>query len=419
MVSAANIFAIPYITKFAVLVMLISFIFISKESTIENKLFAAFISSLVLTYVRPEFFLSMLLIIFATAIYLFGRVRTGKRILTKRPIGKVIFIVLAFMLLYIFNPVSRHRADEAFTQHYAMDIGERESQRIQHPGDIIQQENLMKEDFSTDYSIIKSFMNNPKLFLEHVLHNFLRLKDTIPEVFPFFITKNAPEIIQMICYFIASYFIFIAFYFFGEGVFRKKFSLNQKIYFFFSIPSVVSVLIFYPRQHYMIFVIVFWLIYLSYEITLRKGNSSVSEKNTLKLSLTAGILFLIIIPFRAGSNSIHQSGCTTLKTIFAINNLKVRGPVNFLSADPIISTYAQRDWNYINSKQIKDQADNFIELNKVNLILADEILLSNPSIRNEGTIQKYLRDTNYAQLKIQGCNTMILVKKEILEESQK
>ncbi len=412
-VSAANIFAIPFITKFALCIILTGFIILYRIKEKRSKLLFSVFLSAVLLYTRPEYFLTLLLTSAAYITFILKQSKVGGKRNIANQLLPLIFIAV---LIIFFNPVSRHRADVAFSQHYAMDISEREDNYGSHSVP----EKIMSRDFSTEYSMTEALINNPKLFFKHILANIPRLGEHIKDIFPFFISGSDYKNLQLFFYSVSVMIIIFMIYFLIERVRKKNFKIQSMIYFFFVLPSVFSILIFYPRVHYMILIFIFSGICFCSEISARlKYNSSgnvskYSFEAAVLAGVLAGVLLIIIIPFRAGEPSIHKTNCTSLKTIFAINNLKLKNEVNFLSSGPITRAYVDKDWNFIPDNSLESPVSNFIQKNNVNLILMDDLFLNNPLLKTDSTLNTVLSDTSFAVLKIPDCSAYLLAKKNIL-----
>ncbi len=344
-------------------------------------------------------------------IYIIYIFRNNKQI-KSNIIKELIPVILILLLIIFFNPVSRHRANIAFTQHYAMGIQQRDNNRN---GKLGEPEEIMRKDFSTDYSISKALTNNPQLFLEHVWFNFLRLGEIIEDTFPFFIIKGEHKLLSKIFY--LTFLMLSAFFCYSliVRIRKKKSGILTLIYFLYVLPPVISVFIFYPRVHYLIFLFAFVLIYLSYEISKRINSYEIMRKYYFPAAVVIGVFLIIVVPFRADTESIHESHCTELNAINSINKYKFNGKINFLAAGPGIVTYLENDWNIIKDGNIESPLQNFIKKNDINLILVDDFFLNHPSVIDEAELEMILNDTNFVKLNIPNCTSYLLARKNIMK----
>ncbi len=408
MLSSANIFVIPFITKFALCLTLTGFIVLYKIKSHEKKLLFSVFLSAALLYTRPEFILTLILSITFYAVFVFKR-KDGKSVLRK-----LMPAVILILIIVLFNPVSRHRANVAFAQHYAMGIQQLDTDENEMTGKPAEPQDVMRRDFSTDHSMTKALRNNPALFIEHIAQNALRLGGSLKETFPYFISEKSNTALYYLFYVISFAMSALFFYFLIASIRRKKFKSIFQFYIIYTLPLLISVFIYFPRIHYIIFIFAFILIYLSYEVSLRVNSLYIVKKYSFIAAVILGIIFTIAVPFRADTVSIHESQCTAVHTINTINSLIFIDSVNFLAAGPGISAYVEQGWNIVKYYDLNGPLENFTGKNKINLILVDNFLLDHPVLINENSLENILNDSNYVMLNIPGCGSFLLAEKSIL-----
>ncbi|MBK8983708.1 MAG: hypothetical protein IPM38_15665 [Ignavibacteria bacterium] len=410
MLSSANVFVIPFITKFALCLTLTGFIVLCKIKSPEKKLLFSVFLSVVLLYIRPEFILTLILSVSIYAVYVFKNKGDNGSILRK-----LLPVVLLIIVITLFNPVSRHRANVAFTQHYAMGVQQRSADENYKSGKLTDPEEIMRKDFSTDYSMTNAVTNNPALFFEHIRQNALRLDESLKETFPYFINKDKNKILYALLYILSLAMTALFFYFLIVRIRKKKLKLIFQLYIIYALPLFISIFIYYPRLHYIVFIFAFILIYLSYEISLRVNSFNVVRKYSFTAAMLSGIILTIAVPYRAGSVSIHESRCTAVHTIKSINNLNFNDSINFLAAGPGISAYIEKNWNIVKDYTIDGPLENFIGKDKINLILVDNFLLDHPSLISEKGLESILNDSNFVKLNIPHCTSFLLAEKNLLK----
>lgn len=409
--SSSNVFAVPFITKFALCIILAGFMIIYKIKDTEKKLLYSVFLSAILIYIRPEFILTFGLTSVVFLIFVLKSNRTASQKNLIRNFSPLIFII--FVLIF-FNPISRHRANEAFTQHYTKDIMEKQNNQINNLELITSPEEIMKEHFSTDNSISQAFFNNPKLFFEHIGYNALRLNDKLIDILPYFVFHEDDKTLNSIFYFATFLLISSSLYFIILRIRNKKFGYFSLIYFLFALPPLISVLLLYPRVHYMIFIFAFLLIYLSFEVSQRIS-SSIQGKQSFAAAVITGILISVFVPFRAGSESVNEKNAEFINAIKTIDQLKLKDSVNFLAVGPGILTYLKTPVNYISDVSLKKPVYDFITENKVSLILADTFFFSNLAVKSDSDINRLLDDTAFVKVNIPENNDFLLVRKNVLE----
>ncbi|MBK8983968.1 MAG: hypothetical protein IPM38_17025 [Ignavibacteria bacterium] len=247
MFSSANIFVIPLITKFAISVILFGFMFIYKIQKPCEKLLGAVLLAFILLYIRPEFILTLSVLSVLFILYVLRQSKGNPKL---RLSLKIFPLVLMIIIIIFFNPVSRHRANISFMQHYSRDILERETGAIQNLDQITRPDEIMRRDFSTDYSMSKAFINNPPLFLEHMGYNFYRTLEHIEDALPYFLSEKRDTVPKEMLFVISILLLILTCYFILARIKKKKFGVFDLIFILFSLPPFISVLIFYPRSLY-------------------------------------------------------------------------------------------------------------------------------------------------------------------------
>lgn len=408
MLSSVNIFVIPFITKFALCLTFAGFIILYKLKSHEKKLLFSVFFSAALLYTRPEFILTLILSISFYAVFVFKK-KNGESVFKKLlPVVIIIFIVI------LFNPVSRHRANVAFTQHYAMGIQQLNSDENEMSGKPADPQDVMRRDFSTDYSMTKALTNNPAHFVEHIAQNALRLGGSLKETFPYFISEKSNTTLFYLFYILSSAMSALFLYFLNVRIRRKKFKTIFQLYIIYTLPLFISVFIYYPRLHYIIFIFAFILIYISYEISVRVSSLKKVKEYSFPAAAVMGVILTVAVPCRSDTVSIHESQCTAVHTINTLNNFIFKDSVNFLAAGPGISAYIEQDWNIVKYFDLNAPLENFTGKNKINLILVDNYLLDHPVLFTEKSLENILKDSNFIKLKIPGCKSFLLAEKSIL-----
>lgn len=412
LVSSANIYVIPLITKFALCIILLGLIWIYKIKQPGDKLLIAVLLSFILIYIRPEFILSLFL---NAGMYVCFIIRSYKTIPDKNYIRKFLPLILIAIIMVFFNPISRHRVNIAFSQHYEKGVLERNDNSKVSIEDIIRQDEIMQRDFLTDYSFSDAAINNPFLFIEHIGFNFFRSFTQIDETLPYFMNENNNYIfLKNILYGLCILSLITMCFFIFKRIKGKRFGTFSLIYITFVLPPLISVLIFYPRTHYVILIFTFILIYMSYEISSRLNAKNIYKNFSFSITLVFGLLIIIFLPFRADSGSIHLAECTRLHTAKELNKFDFNGNVNFFTVGPGIVTFLTNDWKYVSDDMLELPIDEFFYKKNVNLILVNKYFFNHPLIINNKEVEKILSDTSYVRFDIVGCDSYLLARKEIL-----
>ncbi|MBK8550105.1 MAG: hypothetical protein IPL53_03225 [Ignavibacteria bacterium] len=414
-ISSANILVFPLITKFALCVMLAGFIIIYRIKDPQKKLLSSVCLSSVLTYIRPEFFMTLIL---TSAVYLIFFVLRNRNVAGKKlNVSGFIPLIPIFLLILFFNPVSRQRANVAFTQQFTFEVSERENISGQTSGHVNEGRDTIGNNASTGNSMLEMIINKPILLFEHACYNLIRLYESSIDIFPFFLLQNKIQYSNIYLQIPVIVLIVLSMYYLFERIRNKSSGLFSLICFLFFIPPLISVLIFYPRLHYLIFLFALVLIYLSVEFSERINRFGYALRSgfTLPLTVVSGILILIFLPLRGDTKSIHEKDCTMLHTVRLLNEFEFKDTVNFFAAHPGYLAYMNRNWNYFTENIIEEDTYDFIYNKKINVILVDDYFLIHPLFRNDKIQDKLLNDEAFIKMNLTGCTSYLLIRKEIVK----
>lgn len=410
-ISSANILVFPLITKFALCVMLAGFIIIYKIKDPQKKLLYSVCLSAVTTYIRPEFFLTLIL---TTAVYLMYVFKNRNVAGKKLQVSGFIPLISIFLLILFFNPVSRQRANVAFSQQVAFEVSERENISGQTSGHITGNKKIWENHFSDGSSMPEIIIYNPGLFFEHTVFNLQRMYESSVYIFPYFLLLDKLQYLNASFYAVIIILLLFSLYFLFKRVRNKSSGLFTLICFLFFIPPFTSVLVLYPRLHYMIFLFALVLIYLSFEFSNRINRYRSAIKFAFPSAAITGILILIFLPLRGDEQSIHEKDCTMLHTVRLLNEFEFKDTVNFFAEHPGYLTYMNRKWNYFTGNIIeKDTYESFYK-NNINVVLVDKYFFINPLISNDKNLLKMLNDQEFVKVNLPGCTSYLLVRKEIV-----
>jgi len=405
LLSSVNIYAWPFVTKYVLLIMLTGFIILYKIKNSEHKLIFSIFFSAVLMYTRPEYILTFSILCIVYIIYVIRNLRNESLF---GIIMKAIFLLSLFVLIYRFNPVTGYRANLAFTQHYVKDINDRNGSEL---SGLNNSDAILNEHFGENVSMLSALKNNPKLFFEHVWYNFIRLKDSIKQIIPYSIIEEKINILIIILQILVITTILFSIYSIIKRVSTKEYGLFCLIYFIFVLPTVISILVYYPRDHYLIIVITLVLVYFCYELSNVLSSYRTVKINSAVVAITVGAVLIFLVPFRADTISIHESHCTNLKTLKFLINLKLTDNVNFFNVGSGMQTYMGNNWHYKSAQLIDSTFENFVIKNQVNLIIVNPLTLFHRKIEGDSDFKKIQADTNFVKIDIPDCSSYVLVKK--------
>ncbi len=408
LLSSVNIFSWPFITKYILIIMLTGFIVLYKIKNIDHKLIFSICLSAILMYTRPEYILTFSIFCLIFVIYVLRNLKNEK---LTGVIMKAVFLLSLFALIYRFNPVTGQRADLAFTQHYVKDINTRNGP------DLLGQSNydaILNEDFGENASMLGALKNNPGLFIEHIWYNFFRLKDNIVQIIPYKIVEKKMTLLLTVSQILVIAAFLFTVYSLIKRIFKKEIGLFGLIYFIFSLPTFISILVYYPRAHYLIILIALWIVYFCCEFSADMGDSKPIRTISAAAAITAGAVLILFVPFRAQARSIHEARCTNLKTLRFLADLNIKDEVNFFNVGSGMQTYLGNNWNYKSAELIDSTFESFVNKNQINVIIVNNLTFLHKSVKDDSDFKKIETDSNFVKIDIPDCPSYVLVKRNIL-----
>lgn len=421
LVSSVNVTSWPFITRFALALILVTLILIFSVKDRRNKYLIAFFGLSLLVYTRPEYILSLFIFSMAAVIYLlYEFLKTRRRELL---IFIFITLFLSIFIMAVKSPARTNRSVMAFGQHYGVHLYNR--------GKISVDPNtnwrkIMKENFHTDQSIIQAFLNNPGEMTNHLLANIRDIPYQAMQLFfPYNIkSKLIKKILLAVTGLSFLVLMIIAFRKNRGKPFLHKDHVDETIFYWLAlliiIPLLVSVILIYPREHYLLVLFAVLLIIAA------KNVPAIPENWKFKWILPILVFFILYwTPWQVSGNSgflpgkiesLHHKTCTNLKKIEFIRNIKVNSPILFLGSinmEPYIHNCKFVD------KQTKNILFNeYIEREHINMIDVNNGLTNDPRFISDEEFKNFITGipgSDWTKFKIPGCGGYVAVKKSLLE----
>lgn len=340
---------------------------------------------LAMSYARPEYFLSVVLFFSVTlAAYL--------RDLNKKNTRRSSLVMILLLPLVsvgsvslLGNPMaSGDRSMLAFGQHFSLNW-------VKNTGDDrnpwTNWELIVRKEFGDVESVGQAFLANPATFARHIVANIhespKHLASTFLQTYP----RSKPgdlRLLQIVLTGLGVILFALAFASYLRRSMRRH-SLNggyvQKYLFsnrldisalaIFLIPSAISVLIIYPRQHH-IFLGGWIAISIFIALLARKsdGDRLIARESQM---LIIGLSLVLIKPISA---PLHHETQVNLKTIEFLTKLNITRQVNILEAEGGFHIYLGRNYRRIAEYDKRTPWVTFMEENKINMILTTKNLVT-------------------------------------------
>lgn len=417
-ISNIHIIAWPFITRFAVCLILFIFILIFMVRNEKLKYIIALAGLVLLLYTRPEYVVSLVIFSIAGVLSLVYRfIKSRQRIFA---FLAVITLLLSVCIVFIKNPAGEERSIVAFGQHYALNL-QQEGKITINPNTNWQ--TIMKEHFGTAGSIKQAFMNNPRAVVEHILTNVQRLPRRIIEISLPYQTKNTFRV--KIAFLIIV--IFLAAASLWNFIKNRHIQIKDLIYYSLTavilIPLIISIGLIFPRDHYVLLFFAVVLVLMVKNLPVIPANS-ISKK--FKWVPYVIILFiLIVVPWRAGKNRGLwpnpargiKDRCSNLMKISFIKDLNVNSTIIFLGTGGSMKPYID-NFQHVPEYEKDAPFNTFLEQEKINMILVNNLLKRDTRFQNDNEFKEFLdrvpNDT-WTKIDIGKCRAYLLIKKDLLQ----
>lgn len=427
LLSSSNFPTWPKVSHFALLSLLTGLIISSFLNDKKLKVLVFTLSLLVTSFIRPEFFISYILIgviLFVMYVKEFFDMHTFKSV---APL--ITAALISLVLLNIFGlPVgSGTRSFEAFGQHYSRNwVKWHNDPRDPYYNYSI----ILKEDFGNANSVSEAFIKNPSAIIKHVTENLKILPDEFKYMFLYLYPPNYPGKFMVISALVVLIISLIPFSRnlnkLNQKSFLKKISENFKnCRFFFLIvlialaPLILSSIFVYPRKHYLLFPGVIIILLL---IIILFRNIFITKKRFTIISL-AYVCILPIMLVRPLSSIVTSPKPENQLTIKFLRSLEIKEPVNILETWGIYSIYESK--NYVRVPEYSKDVLFKEYLNKwsINMVVLSERLSNDTRFSTDPEWNYFIKhpeEFGFITIEIPDVKGIkLLVKKDILKEGKK
>jgi hypothetical protein len=410
LISLINLPTWPKVSHFCLTLIFIGFILVLSIKGRNTRLLAALIISLIITYIRPEFILSSLI--------LFG-------IMIKRAVKNefdadrfmiaIFTIIMLFLLLGI--PYSPGRNLTAFGQAYNkyLDFDD----RIDDDGAKDWTE-ILSENFGNPKTIIDVVLNDSDKFFKHIEINLSKLpmlylssvETLLPnKIFPFNILIKILIVLSIL----STVFVLLLFKRFRNyrNIIFNGFTEKKDLLFFsiiFSFPPLLSMILYYPRSHYILLLLP--LIYLVVGQMIMPLKFNGYRKNLISFCLLIIVSFFLIPQL----SSVYTR--SNFKNLIAVENIKalnIRERINLLENEGGLNAYLPDNYNWIRLESKKENFDIFVVKRNINMIYYYFSLNNSFQLKRDSTWFEFLKnpDTFGFQKLIKNSGGIIYLREDI------
>lgn len=393
MISLGNLMTIPRISHFGIMLVIIPFYFISpvKKMLVSGWVLICFL--LVASYIRPEFMLGVILIFVYLLYHTFRKYKLYRISFLIEGWFSVILIIILFAYFFRLPWIMDHsqRGFYAICQHFFINYN------TWHPANLNSwylTPEIIQKVFGNADSIIGLYIANPLLMMKHMLFNVFMFFEFIFGI-TFIHNKLILADSTRLMMYIEGALMFIGFlgwlivtYVKNKALVKNNFTENKKMFLFIlfiALPSLIASIVIYPRWHYLIIIIYFFLAFVS--ILVLSDNEKHNDKKTL---LLAGfIIFALTRTFSTAwydtsSKIPHSSVVQEVKKVVdeVKNNVDSSQKTHFiLDSRTGIGIYLMPGIHPVYDYQKSTNLTTFLTNNRIDIVLADSNFRFSPAYK--------------------------------------
>lgn len=374
LISRGNILTWPKVSHFALLVILIPFLLLPNQKNEEDQVLLMLIGSFAAAYVRPEFFLAF--ICFALIFIL------KKAFIWKNPNWKRLMPVLSIFLIVIFTigwPLKGGRSYVAFGQHFSLNWVAWENSNLDP---WLNWQEIIEQNFGNKTSLLEMSLFRPDLVFKHIKANFSlgflkfiflfssHANILLPPQF-----RNIETFLEtslILTGLLLAILLFVRDWKKSPQIIRGKISKYKVSILGFSIfgfITLLSIIMIYPRDHYLIMALIFLWIPL---LILIFGNSE--QKQTINSHWNIILIGSILI-FITPHVSFFTGNEVPRPVVDTINHIKLLGieeEVNIFEIDGGYHYYLGNNFHVTHAPTQYPNCISLIEKENISLVIISE-----------------------------------------------
>jgi hypothetical protein len=357
-------------------------------------------------------------------------VNINKIIHTREIYLPIILVFVSLLLIWIlgipaFTKEGNERSFLAFREHFAINWNEWTKSNILHPWR--QSTEIFSQYFGNPQSISEAFLNNPFLFIKHIMSNLKNLFPVITKLLSPIYNDLFRQIllpINKLYHGVGKLLLFIglASYVFinkEKSIQHMRTNLlkNLKLIIFFglySIPGLISVAVIYPRNHYLLLPMFFLIAIIAILIFSNDKKIKPLSLNQI-LIVTFSIIVLTPTPkllfgYKYIDGKNHQERLNTIKFL---NSLELKDKVNLLVTHLDYCYYIPEQFQCISAYSKENQFDQFMNDNKINAVLVNDELENNKRFKSDREWSFFLTNymkSGYIKLEILHTRQYLIIK---------
>jgi len=389
LISSYNLPVDPKVSFFCMMIILAT-LWISAHAKQNLFKWMVFLSgTLLMSFARPEFYMAFLLIFIGGVIY-FGlhRVQLSK----KGASAFLVFVIFAIVLhLGLGNPLmvklgGNNRSLIAFGEHFAYNFAQWNKSELYA---WLAWEETVKAQFGDINSVSDAIQSNFQMFLKHVTSNFNHFFTAffsmiVKMLIPFGIGGVATVIVGIA---LVGYFVF---YLVSQ---RKRIPIEVWYLILLSIPTLISCVLVYPRNHYLVLLVPLIGLLFVTSFNFIKDD----EKIAMPVIFILGSFFIFLGPrandFKFFEIRKEEGVLNNIRAIEMLEQVKLSDSIRVLSNEGDFSAFLATDLFWISAIDKRREPFNlFLSNTKPDVIYITETMLKNPYYFEDEYWQSFLED---------------------------
>ena len=423
LITAANAGTMPRPVHFALLIVLLALIAASFARRAELAVAVVATGALLASYVRPEYFLAMLLLLAFDAGLAVRRWRRERAPAAFLPMGGVVLLA-AFLLCTLGPPMFGHGGDKrqyyAFSQHFARNWAQWNHVSGENGYDpLTNYQEIAAKSFGGATTISAALRNNPGMFAKHIFTNFVqvfvRSKDLLfyheNVLFPLGQTYQKLEFRLTQLFLLGLLYIKRQAIWPGLRTSLPRHGLQAACVGLLCVPAAISSVAISPRDHYLLLP---GVLLASLAITL------LFEREEEPPALRPGALLLLAFVVLAATPALsHRPPIDTpvARTIRSMQALGISDRVNELDVEGGYAVYQTPNYRRLAEYDNRDGFDQYMAREGINMIVCTERLKKDSHLADDPKWRAFLDDygsAGFVAHRVPGTGTTLLIKKDLL-----
>jgi hypothetical protein len=420
LISSGNILVHPKVTHFALLLIVCSFLlFAFTKRTVLSWSFII-IGSLLSAYVRPELFISFILII---VLFLYRIIKTKSFLINRWSILIIGIITLALVIILGAPLGGGGRALDAFKQHFSLNWVAWNHSNLNPWRD---SDFIVQENFGNITNIPEALFSNTDLFFKHLLTNTSIIFSEFSRLTSYTVFTVDNYRLEYIGLYLLLFIISISSI---VNIYRSKLAILQLlksnfndskhiiiISIIYLIPIFSSIIIIYPRQHYLLFLLFFVIMVFVPLIKVNLDKSRLERNLTSSALVLFAILLLMVTPNPKKFYSNYSQN--NVETVKFLKSLNIKSKVNMLEDNGGYYTYLTPNYSWITASDKKMDFNEYLEKYEINLIILSGKLLGNKKFNSDSTFKNFLinyNDYGFSKDIIPNSGNELFIKKDLIQ----